>query len=598
MKNKRGKAFLDYVLPPFHEPKREKPRNMLYIVNETPPWPTTLLAGIQHVLLALMLTVYFAIVGQEVGLSTPEMHGFISMGIVIMGIGTILNGLTTRISPGHLLTLTPNYVVMTAFIAVTLIFGQGAAAGGLLVGGIAVFVLGRFLSRLQPLFPPIISGVLLMLLGVSLLPNGIERCLGLGLGAPGEINLENGAIAFSTLAGIIIFSVWGSSIFRVLAVGLGVVAGVFIAAVMGHFGLEKIQAVSSQPIISLPLAGYSPPTPEFILGGMLPMIVTMCMSGVANIGGAVMVDKMNNANWRRADLSMAGRLLHTMGICHFLSGLAGTTAVGGMTPGLGLSHATGVSVRRVGVLVGLMLILAAFLPQVSMFMVILPQAVKGAILVYTAAFMMVSGAELITSRMLNNRSRATVGLSLTAGMAVIILPELTYALPKSLEPVLGSGLVVGVSLAMILNFIFRIGISTREEIVLDSDTPAKQAAVFLTNKGMDWGAQQESINRASLTMEEVLETLGSSGRLNGPVTLQARWDEYKLILVLDYPGRRLYLDKSSSVDLGKLLEEEQPEEALDEAMGLVSAKLIHNLADKVSSTERNERAQIRLVFNQ
>ena len=67
--------------------------------------------------------------------------------------------------------------------------------------------------------------------------------------------------------------------------------------------------------------------------------------------------------------------------------------------------------------------MVAFLPRVIEFFILLPQAVVGAILIYTAAYMIVSGIELIMSRMLNSRRRATVGFSLAVGCAVFTVPR-------------------------------------------------------------------------------------------------------------------------------------------------------------------------------
>ena len=149
---------------------------------------------------------------------------------------------------------------------------------------------------------------------------------------------------------------------------------------------------------------------------------------------------------------------------------------GSSSANLGLAHATGVAARRVGVAAGILLILVAFLPQFAQLIMLLPAAVIGAIMIYTAAYMMVSGMELILSRLLNGRRRATVGFSVAAGAAVMLIPELAASVPAEWKTILGSGLIVGVSLAIVLNQVFRIGISQSREIQLDEPNPAEQAA--------------------------------------------------------------------------------------------------------------------------
>jgi hypothetical protein len=78
---------------------------MLYIAHEKPPISVTLIAGMQHALIAMMLVIYLVITGTDIGLSDGSLRGFICMGVVVMGFGTVLNGLNTRVSAGHTDTL-------------------------------------------------------------------------------------------------------------------------------------------------------------------------------------------------------------------------------------------------------------------------------------------------------------------------------------------------------------------------------------------------------------------------------------------------------------------------------------------------------------
>jgi xanthine/uracil permease len=588
--------LLNILLPPFVETEREKPRDMLYIAQETPPPFTILMAGFQHTLVALMLVVYLVIVGQEMGLANGQLRGLLSLGIVVMGIGTLLNSLTNRVGAGHVLVHIPSPIAMTVLIPVVATFGMSAAAGGMIVAGFIIFLMGRFVPRLQVLFPPEVTGVLLLLLGVSLLPGGVRRFIGPEGGAA-LFDMGSVLIALCTLATTTAISVWSSGRVRVLALIIGVAAGLLTAVLTGHFGTAELTAVAGQPLFAIPLGDYRPPVPTWVPGAIIPLALTLIIGALDDVGGGVMVDRMNNSQWQRPDLPMIGRLLNTEGICNMLSGLTGTLTTGCSSANIGLVHATGVGARRVGTAAGVLLIAVACLPKISLFIILLPRAVIGAILVYTAAYLMVSGAELILSRLLNSRRRATVGLSLAAGMAILTVPELTAIMPLEIRPILGSGLVVGVVSAVILNLIFRIGISRSGEILLDGHRPTLQAARFLEEQGADWGARRDVIGHAGIAVGEALETLHSDGLLQGPARLMAAFDEYKLIVTLDYPGRGILLPAGPPVDLQALLDGEDDSAALDEAMAAVSAGMIRSLADQVECGEQKGRGRIRLTFN-
>ncbi len=487
-----------------------------------------------------------------------------ALSILVMGIGTLLNGLTTRCSAGHLLVVFPGPLIMAVFIAVVHAAGPGAAAGGALISGLALLVLGRFLPALRWLFPAEVSGVLLMLLGLSLIPIGINRSFGLGDGTGNHVDLASVSIAISTLGTIIALLVWSVGRARPLALFIGAAAGLLVAILTGQFGTNELSQVAAVPLVVIPGDHYRPPPPTWQVATIVPYLLTSIMVAVNTVGGGIVIDKMNDAQWRRPDLPMIGRLLNGLGLCHLLSGFTGTPTLAISSVNLGLTHATGVAARRAGVVAGLMIMALAFLPAVTTFITLLPKPVIGAFLIYTAAYVMVSGAELILSRLLNARRRATVGLSLVAGAAVFMVPALTDTIPLSLKPILGSGLVVGVCCAMLLNLIFRLGIARQVECTLDAPRPAAQASRLLEESGADWGARREVIQRATLVVDEALEVLRREGVMAGPARLMVHFDESTLKLTLDYPGQAIPLEADHPVYLRALLDSDQDETALDQ----------------------------------
>jgi xanthine permease XanP len=234
------KDLLGRLLPPFAEGPREKPRDMLYLAADRPPWLISLGVGLQHAMAALMLLVYAVIAGQEIGLEGDRLREFMALGILVMGFGTLLNGLTSRFSAGHLLVVYPGPLIMAVFIGVAQAAGPGAAAGGALTSGLALLVLGRFLPVLRLLFPAEVSGVLLMLLSMSLIPLGINRSFDLGDGPGNPLDLPSILIALSTLGTIVALQVWSVGRARVLALFIGAGVGLLVAILTGQFGAQEL----------------------------------------------------------------------------------------------------------------------------------------------------------------------------------------------------------------------------------------------------------------------------------------------------------------------------------------------------------------------
>ena len=189
------------------------------------------------------------------------------------------------------------------------------------------------------------------------------------------------------------------------------------------FGTEQIKIVTSQPFIAFPFEGYDLPRPTLVFGAILPLLVIEIISAVGSIGKGVAIDKLNNAKWRRSDLPMIGRLVMCQGIGVLLNGLTGTPSTVTNSANIGLAHSTGVTARKVGITAGIIFIVTACLPMLSTFLTIIPRPVMGAIIIYTAGFMMVTGMQMILSRMINNRRMFMIGLSITVGAAIMLMPE-------------------------------------------------------------------------------------------------------------------------------------------------------------------------------
>ena len=589
----QAKHFLDKLFPPFVETRREKPREMIYVAQEQPDRFTALAVGATHALSALMLVIYTVIVGREVGLNGAELRGFVALEIVVMGLATFLQSRTTRFSSGHLIVHSPSLMSMAAFIAAATHFGLGAAAGGLILSALVILALSRLLPRLQAFFPPEVAGVLLVLLGLILVEGGVRRFTGLAMG---QLDAASLAAATTTLVVIIAISIWTGKRMRIFAVVFGVLAGLMVSVLTGEFGTREMALVAEQPLFAFPFGSYTPPTPILVLAAALPLLLIQIIASLDSFGAGVAIDRLNDEKWRRADLPMIARLVSCHGIAVMINGLTGTLPVGVSSGSLGLVAVTGVAARKVGSVTGLMLLTLAFFPQVSSFIIQIPLPVVGAIIVYTAGYMMVVGMGLILSRMLNSRRIFVVGLSLTIGASLLLIPELRASVPEDLQPVLASPLTMGGLAAIGLNMLFRIGISEQAEIDLSGPHSGHEATQFLEEQGAIWGARRDVIIRAGAAVGEAMEALQGTGMIQGSVRLKASFDEFKLILSLHYQGLAFTLEPRRKIDLSALLAEEG-DAGLDDAMAGMSSHLIRNLADKVSSVEQDGLATLTMQFS-
>lgn len=587
-----GRRLLDLLFPPPVARRRQRPEELLVAVEEMPPRTTLIAMGIQHALLALMFSLYAVLAAQSMGMEPAAVATFTSATILILGLGTVLQGMVTRFGAGVLLIGIPGPAKVALHVAVTLQYGLAATMGAMLVGSLMMVVTARFIPRLRAIFPPEVIGVVLLLLGVTLVTGGVSRSFGIQTG--GGFSLAAMAVAGTTLACMVAIAVWGTPGLKRVAMAVGAAGGIIVAIITGQLDGSALAPVAEMPLLAVPVLGLHLPVPEFHPAPIAIFMISALLTVMDQFACALSVDKMDDADWRRADMGLVARAITCLGLTHLLHGLTGTLSGGTSSANIGLAHASGITARRVGIVAGLVMIMAAFVPPVAGLLAQTPTAVIGGILVYTAAYIIVTGMELIMSRMMNPKRSLTVGLSVVAGTAVMLLPQLVQAAPQWSQVIIGSGFIVGSVMAVLLNGLFRIGTARAAGIELPLTGEAAEAAHFLAHWGKQWGARRDVVLRAATAVGEATESLRDSGT-EGAFTLQASFDEFNLACILSYRGRALRLEMPAvAPDAQAALD--MAEDEMEAMMRQVSARLLRHLSDQIRSSQSGETASLRMVF--
>jgi len=572
---------------------RVRPADQLYWMDERPPWALTLGMGAQHALLALMLSLYAVIAARSLGMTGGAAAGYATDCIFLLGVNAVLQGLRNRLCPGLLVIAIPDPIALVAYGGSVAAYGFGAAAVGLLIAHGLIILLAGFLPRLRPFLPPEITGVVVLMLGVSLVTGGVSQSLGLDR----EASLAFGHVetALVTLAAVVGLSVWGGPRLRMGAVVLGCLAGTGVAVGTGNVDVDAVDAVAGLPSFGLPLVGRGLPDFRFVPAAVLTLILTELLGAMDQLGTALTLDKLTNARWRRPDMTLVSRSVRANSLANLLNGLFGLLPMGSSTAHIGLAQASGITARRVAIAAGLLLMVAAAFPPLTGVIVLTPEPVIGGLLVYTAAFMIANGMELILSQMMNARRTFAVGIALVAGLAVMLLPQTFADGPEWAGPIVASGLAVAALVAVGLNALFRIGAVRHTRASLPLESAAAAAADLLQAHGRAQGAARQVVGRASLALGQAIEALNDSGRLSGEtIGLDIGSDGESLSCLLTYEGAPLHFG-------GR---EEQAErwsrvsgEALEKALAELPTRLIGGLADSVGSGRKGGSAYLRLTFD-
>jgi hypothetical protein len=202
---------------------------------------------------------------------------------------------------------------------------------------------------------------------------------------------------------------------------------------------------------------------------------------------------------------------------------------------------------------------------------------------------MISGLQIITSRLLDARRTFIIGIALTLSLGHEIFPALYQSAPTVLQPFVSSGLVIGLIIALMLNAFFRIGMRNRAVTEIAPGAGAHDAIrAFLEQQGGKWGARRDVVERAIFGTAQAEESIVAHCNVQGPVEVEASFDEFNLDVRLAWQGDELRLpDKRPS--------EEEIRET-EEGLLLLAGYLIQRNADRVRASRKGDRAVLEFHF--
>ncbi|HJJ71948.1 MAG TPA: hypothetical protein O0X95_02180, partial [Methanocorpusculum sp.] len=187
-----------------------------------------------------------------------------------------------------------------------------------------------------------------------------------------------------------------------------------------------------------------------------------------------------------------------------LTGALGGIGVGTSSSDAGLVVSTGIASRKIGIGVGLLLILFGFMPVVSWMFCILPRPVLGAVLLYAVVFVMIGGIQSLSSRMLDTRRTFVVLLPILIGVSSGFCPYLYADLPSWAGLFFASPLTAGSITAVLLGLLFKIGISHRRSAVLEKDAVYD----FVQECGKLWTLNRLQVSVIAKDAENMADALG------------------------------------------------------------------------------------------
>ncbi len=504
-----------------------------YQADESLPVTTALGLGLQLTALSVSATILITtIVVRAAGGSEAYLSWAVVAAVAIGGAATMLQSLRLgRFGMGHVLMMGSS----SAFIAVCILAltegGPEMLATLVLVSALFQFLISERLALFRRIFTPTVSGTVLMLIPVSVMPAALGLLTDVLEGSPAEGAQLSALVTVLVMCG---FSLKGSGELRLWAPVLGVVMG---SAVAAFYGIYDMTRVLEAPWIGLPQSewpgldlGFGPEfwalLPGFLLAAMIGSVRTMS-SAVAS----------QSVSWRRTravDFRAVQGAVATDGLSNLLSGLAGTMPNTSYSTGASLARLTGVASRYVGITAGALFLAIAFFPKGLALVLGIPGPVFAAYLIVMMAILFMVGAQMIVQDQVNYRKGLIVGISFLVGTGFqggAIFPEFFSVFAGGLfNNGMTSGGFIAIFMTLFMEFTERR--PRRFEAAFDLSSLGKLRE-FLGEFASDYGWDDGMASRIEAVGEEVLLTLlerKDDDREGGSLTVSARREDNGVVL--------------------------------------------------------------------
>ncbi|MFH0347851.1 MAG: nucleobase:cation symporter-2 family protein [Bacillota bacterium] len=412
--------------------------------------------GLQHVL-AMYAGAIMAplLVGRALNLTTEQLSYLLAIDLLTCGAATLLQTLRgAYIGIGLPVMLGSSFVAVTPMIAIGANHGIAAVYGSIIAAGMFIFLFARFFGKLTVLFPPVVTGTVVTLIGLSLVPTGVKNMAGgekiNGSANPEYGSLENLLLSVGVLVLILVLNRFLKGFARTLSVLIGIAAGTAAAATMGKVSFSS---VIEAPLFQIPKPFYFG-TPSFEIGPILMMLIVGIVIIVESTGVFYAIGKICGRPLSENDLVKGYR---AEGIAILIGGLFNAFPYNTFAQNAGLLQLTKVKTRNVIITAGCILICLGLIPKIAALASAVPAAVLGGATVVMFGMVIASGVKMLSTANLKNQYHLlTIACSIALGIGASTVPAIFAEFPAPIRILVSDGTIAGSLTAIFLNLFFSL----------------------------------------------------------------------------------------------------------------------------------------------
>lgn len=429
---------------------------LIYHLEEKPPIKEALFAALQH-LMAIFVAIITPplIVAGALNLDIETTSFLVSVSLFVSGIATFIQ--CKKVGPigcGLLCVQGTSFSFISPIIMAGTLGGLPAIFGATMVGAVAEIFVSRILKYAMKIITPLVSGIVVTLIGISLIKVGMISCGG-GTGAieDGTFgSFQNLGIATLVLLLIVLFN---RSSNKYLRMG-SIILGILIGYVLSYFcGMVDFNNMPNYSFFNIPIPfkyGMSFNISSIIAFAIVYVITAIEAYGDITANSLISSQPVEGETF----LKRAQGGILADGFNSFLAGALGSFPNSIFAQNNGMIQLTGVASRYVGYFIALFLVILGFFPIVGVVFSFMPEPVLGGATLLMFGTVASAGIKIIASQPLDRKAILVIAISFSMGLGVELYPAIFNQFPETIKNIFSSGITTGGLAAIVANMVIRI----------------------------------------------------------------------------------------------------------------------------------------------
>lgn len=429
---------------------------LIYGLEDRPPLKDTLFAALQH-LLAIFVAIITPplIISGALGLDITTTSYLVSMSLFVSGIATFIQCKRMGgLGCGLLCVQGTSFSFISPIIMAGAIGGLPAIFGATMVGALAEVFISRILKYAMKIITPLVSGIVVTLIGMSLIKVGIESCGG------GAAAIESGTfgsfqnLGIATLV-LVLIVLFNRSSNRYLRMG-SIIIGIAVGYIVSYFcGMVDFSNAPDYSLFNVPVPfkyGISFNLSAIIAFAIVYIITAIEAYGDITANSLISGEPVEGEKF----LKRAQGGILADGVNSFIAGALNSFPNSIFAQNNGMIQLTGVASRYVGYFIALLLVLLGFFPVVGVVFSFMPDPVLGGATLLMFGTVASAGIKIIASQKLDRKATLVLAISFSMGLGVELYPEILAQFPDTIKNIFSSGITTGGIAAIISNIVIRI----------------------------------------------------------------------------------------------------------------------------------------------